>query len=1412
MRKSNLARTRRSNMKSDCNSPNLISNLLNLITSYFCVIFAVSVSIAKAPLSLINPSIITSISYRTYFHPYLWILCLSFNNTEPRLTSFKDSRGIQTLPERVPTTFLLFNFLKRNKESIPNKNLLTLNHLDSKNTNYRRHVINNKASSNLLFHEQIKNVNSSGQTRNSKWRRILLILSGDVEVNPGPEMTEMTLVTLNCRGLKKENKLRQIINRVRKEHKSNCLIVALQETHIDQDNLKYMWKGKYTFTSSLGAKGGLITLLSDNVIILEQIDKDNEIQIILIEFLVNNESKKFVIVNLHSPCAHNSAKTNYFDFISLSVNDIIDKNPEAKIVILGDFNTTFHNLERNGTTRSRGEDLIANRIMTTFKNMDMIDCWNPHNIHPDYATMTWRHGGKMSKLDRILWSNTVDLTWQSTTTDWTYAQSDHCAVIVKLKGQAKKFDKIVRIDTFFLNNVLLKHKFLVELGTKMDQLSDTNMNPHQSLEYLKMSIRSTAIEISTNFKKENEKRLSDLRNEINFWQKTFENTKDKIFRDLAAEKLDDVICKRDKMLDEKGRHIADRMQSKWYQEGEKGTKYFLNLQRSKGKRTEMNKILIEGKHVTNSDEIDQHVSNFYKVLYEKGDSQIKNKKLVNDFLANMTKLSESERVNINRLLSLEELYSTLKTCKDSSPGPDGIPYSIIKLTWKYFGPILINSWSYALSTGNLTHSHESSYLKLLPKEGKDPLLIKNWRPITLSNCDFKIITKTLATRLTEGLASSISPNQTAYIKGRQITDNLHILQYAIEKSTLLNKEALIASLDAEKAFDSIEHWYIKSILKKIGLPEFIPIFELLYKNQSVTIHLNNHNAGSYNIKNGVKQGDALSCIIFILGMEPLLKNINADPNIKGLNIDGFDLPKAISYADDVACILHPDESNLQKIFHHYQRMSELSGLNLNADKTEIIENIEHTRTYAIHYGKKLSTIKTSSIIKINGLNLGFDLQTAKNLNFEKMYTSMEKQFRLWSCRGLTLLGKIVIYKTYGLSQILFICATVKLTKAEESKLTNLIYKFLWNRDMDRNKAPDRIKRTILHSKIENLGFGMIDFRDVVKSIRVKTILRLLNSSNSPLGNIIKTNVSSSTIKISNLKPIRECIDESITALRLIWKQQMSSCPENNLNVLSNIIGNEYVGNLILPRYRNKRICLLHRHDQIKDISPGNRGLFQKMDRFVGEIILKKFPSCTNDFNPDERFKQLLIHGKVRDISKVTSRTIRDLIEQKPRISIKKIVDPNPHTLKKLGNIIKKLTNVRLKTTLLRVLHGDVYCGSRMLKFGMTDSDSCPRCGKCETLEHQLLECDYVKKIWAIASKITSIPVESLSTLLGHNEMHDRTTITIHGEIIRRLLAIERPLTDPLKFMSSVTSRLSSLEKGITQYQINLMKNIIDGFT
>ena len=195
------------------------------------------------------------------------------------------------------------------------------------------------------------------------------------------------------------------------------------------------------------------------------------------------------------------------------------------------------------------------------------------------------------------------------------------------------------------------------------------------------------------------------------------------------------------------------------------------------------------------------------------------------------------------------------------------------------------------------------------------------------------------------------------MKDRQITDNLHIIQYAIEKSTDLNIPSMIVSLDAEKAFDSVEHWYIREVLKYLGLESFINTFNLLYRNQKVSIHINNRIAGHYTIKNGVKQGDALSCILFILAVEPLLRNINGDDNIMGLKIKDNPIPKALAYADDVACIIHPDQNNLQRIFDHYQSMTNMSGLNLNADKTEIIRNGNETYNYSLNYNQSTVVLK-----------------------------------------------------------------------------------------------------------------------------------------------------------------------------------------------------------------------------------------------------------------------------------------------------------------------------------------------------------------------------------------------------------------------------------------------------------------------
>ena len=864
---------------------NCVKNVLNYVSI---------VSIAKARSSLDYPSIITSFHCRSIHHTSMWSSSLSFNSRELRLRP-SVSLGIQILPARVPNTIFFNNTFFDHEINFKKMKLYSqiANNLK----------LNSLCLKSLIYHTLML---LKGTVLVS-WLETLLLHAGDVERNPGPQ--DVTLITLNCRGLKNEHKFRQLINRIQSDHHSN-LIVALQETHVKFNNLSYTWRGKHIFTESNGAKGGIITLLSDNIAVREQIDLDNEAHIAVIEILDQKEKQDFVVVNLHSPCAHNQSKIEFFKNVKAEIDNFIIKYPEANVIVMGDYNTTFEQHERIGTSRTRSEITVAKKIETIFADIALKDCWEGVTNNP----MTWRHGDKMSRLDRIQWSKNLDLRLNYTKTDWSYTQSDHCAVVVKLGGTVKKkFDKIVRIDTFFMSNVLLKHNFIKELRDKMEQIHETNMNPHQKLEYLKMSIRSTALEIAANYKKERNLELSNLRRDIRFWQSSFEKAADDTFKAFAMTKLDETICKRDKILDKMGEFICNRLKSKWYQEGEKGTKYFLNMQKSKGNKLELESLIKDNIKVDNPEEIDKMVEEFYKKLYEKGNSRSKNASKLKAFLSNLDKPNETNIDNIINPLTLSDLHTTLTSCKDSSPGPDGIPYSLIKLTWNYFGPLLLDSWNYAIQTGSLTHSHEESYLKLLPKDGKDPNLLKNWRPITLSNCDLKIITKTFANKLSSNLKNVISHCQTAYMKDRQISDNLHILQFAVEKCTELDSPSMIVSLDAEKAFDSVEHWYIEEVLKYIGLEKFINIFNLLYKNQKVSIHINNRIAGHYTIKNGVKQGDALSCILFILSIEPLLRNINKDENIKPLNIKGVNIPKAVAYADDVACIIVPTQHSLQRI-------------------------------------------------------------------------------------------------------------------------------------------------------------------------------------------------------------------------------------------------------------------------------------------------------------------------------------------------------------------------------------------------------------------------------------------------------------------------------------------------------------------
>ena len=134
-------------------------------------------------------------------------------------------------------------------------------------------------------------------------------------------------------------------------------------------------------------------------------------------------------------------------------------------------------------------------------------------------------------------------------------------------------------------------------------------------------------------------------------------------------------------------------------------------------------------HIRGQEEVSKGVTDFYRKLYSHEDVNTED----DGFYENCPKLSMHSKEYMKKELTEEELLTALKTCADSAPGSDGIPYSVYKKLWNITGPYIHKAWLFSCATGTLPPSHKESIITLLPKEGKDIKDIKNWRPITLSN-------------------------------------------------------------------------------------------------------------------------------------------------------------------------------------------------------------------------------------------------------------------------------------------------------------------------------------------------------------------------------------------------------------------------------------------------------------------------------------------------------------------------------------------------------------------------------------------------------------------------------------------------------------------------------------------------------
>jgi hypothetical protein len=229
---------------------------------------------------------------------------------------------------------------------------------------------------------------------------------------------------------------------------------------------------------------------------------------------------------------------------------------------------------------------------------------------------------------------------------------------------------------------------------------------------------------------------------------------------------------------------------------------------------------------------------------------------------------------------------------------------------------------------------------------KDPTEISNYRPITLLNTDYKLLTKILATQLMEKVQKIVHKDQAGFIPKQSIFNHIRLARAMTNYAEIAGEDGAIIALDQEKAYDKIRHDYLWITLETFGIPtSFIKMIQELYRNAHTMVAINGVFSTPFQVKRGVRQGDPLSCALFNIAIEPLACRIRKDPGIKGINIPGL--------IDKLAVKLFADDTNLylskEDDYHQVQKILEewcqISGAKFNKEKTEIIPigSEEHCR-------------------------------------------------------------------------------------------------------------------------------------------------------------------------------------------------------------------------------------------------------------------------------------------------------------------------------------------------------------------------------------------------------------------------------------------------------------------------------------
>ena len=572
------------------------------------------------------------------------------------------------------------------------------------------------------------------------------------------------------------------------------------------------------------------------------------------------------------------------------------------------------NLDKAGGVIKTG-DTRTLEMKLLMMDLGLIDIWRLKNPLVRRYTFRQRRPLIQSRLDYILITNSLNDMVDKPQILTSFC-SDHSGIALQfspLPKQSKgngfwKFNSSLINDTDYVGQL---NELLQEWITEYDGIEDKRL----TWELLKYEIRKFTCRYCADKKKAErleehllQTRLDELEVDLgtvpgNEFSEEYYTCKAKI---LELEEL-------------KAKGAIIRSKVKWLEEGEKSTQYFFSLEKYNYSEKNIRKLNLDcGETVTSDADILYEATKFYGKLYESKitEEDEDNMGILFDDKNNIPELTKQERDMCDEHITEQECFESLKTFKNNkNPGNDGLTKELYVTFWKSISKPLLNSYLYSQEVGSLSNSQRQAIITLLEKHGQDRCYLANWRPISLLNVDYKILTKVLANRVKRVLPSIISNCQNGYVRNRSIHDSIRLVQDIIQYTEITQSPGVLLSVDFRKAFDSIEWNFIIKVLRKYNFgPGLINWINIVYSNISSCIYNNGKTSRYISLHRGVRQGDPLSPYLFIIAADILARTITKDHHIKGFKINSTEI-KMTQYADDLTLLLSDMNSGNQSFIH-----------------------------------------------------------------------------------------------------------------------------------------------------------------------------------------------------------------------------------------------------------------------------------------------------------------------------------------------------------------------------------------------------------------------------------------------------------------------------------------------------------------